>query len=85
MNALSFSHLSAGDFNIFFTICYFVSKHIKNKGLKSIMKDFKEQYNNELIKIFQPKDVNFDEKMDKIKYFLINTNIIILKMQMIKN
>ncbi|WP_276881885.1 hypothetical protein [Campylobacter cuniculorum] len=49
------------------------------------MKDFKEQYNNELIKIFQPKDVNFDEKMDKIKYFLINTNIIILKMQMIKN
>ena len=37
MNALSFSHLSAREFNIFFMICYFASKHIKENGGISLM------------------------------------------------
>ncbi|ARJ57098.1 replication initiation protein [Campylobacter cuniculorum] len=57
INSIIFPNFTAMDFNIFFTICYFVSKHIKeNGGIKTIKRnkidvDIKDEYTHDFIEV----------------------------------
>ena len=78
MNALSFPNLSAMEFNIFFTICYFASKHIKKNGGISLMikksdndtDDFIQLSFNDL-RIFLPQIKNKKRFYNQIVKFVL--------------
>ena len=78
MNALSFPNLSAMEFNIFFTICYFASKHIKKNGGISLMikksdndtDDFIQLSFNDL-RIFLPQIKNKKRFYNQIVKFIL--------------
>lgn len=70
LNALSFPKFTAMDFNLFFTICYFVIKQNKNK--RALKKSVKIKFDD--LRIFMPDIKNkkrfFDEIVKFVKYKL---------------
>lgn len=70
LNALSFPKFTAMDFNLFFTICYFVIEQNKNK--RTLKKSVKIKFDD--LRIFMPDIKNkkrfFDEIVKFVKYKL---------------
>lgn len=70
MNSIRFLNFSAMDFNLFFTICYFVIKQNKNK--RALKKSVKIKFDD--LRIFMPDIKNkkrfFDEIVEFVKYKL---------------
>lgn len=94
MNSITFPNLTAMEFNMFFTICYFVFKYIKKNGTRQIIKKYDDDLKKELDNLLRnnknlndlnDSDFNKFDSLDEVNFIKVKFDDLRIFLPQIKN